>query len=59
MGFKEMTSVQQAVIPALLRGHDALVKSQTGSGTLSVARNTDLFFSVYHLIMSSRVTYNL
>lgn len=37
-GFQEMTEIQRHAIPILLRGKDALVKSQTGSGkTLSYA----------------------
>ncbi|KAI0238174.1 putative ATP-dependent RNA helicase DDX31 [Lamellibrachia satsuma] len=38
MELTEMTSVQQKAIPVLLQGHDAMIKSQTGSGkTLSYA----------------------
>ncbi|GFN87406.1 RNA helicase [Plakobranchus ocellatus] len=37
-GFKQLTEVQKQTIPVLLRGKDALVKSQTGSGkTLAYA----------------------
>ena len=32
MGFKELTFIQQKIIPQVLEGHDLLISAQTGSG---------------------------
>ena len=32
LGFKVPTNVQRVAVPVLLQGHDAFIKSQTGSG---------------------------